>query len=68
MTAQTATAEREAWAAMIEHNSPRTCHTCSVAYGRSSTDEECMERMCVDGRRLRQAWLDAFAANGNRGG
>lgn len=67
-TSATAQAEREAWQAMIEHNSPRVCHTCFLAYGKSGTDEECMARMCEDGRRIRQAWLDAFAANGNRRG
>lgn len=68
MAAQTAKAERDTYAAMIEHTSPRVCHTCFLAYGKSGTDEECMNAMCADGRRIRQAWLDAFVANGNRRG
>lgn len=67
-TSDTALAEREAWQAMIEHTSPRVCHTCFLAYGKSGTDEECMNAMCADGRTIRQAWLDAFAANHNRRG
>lgn len=65
---QTAQNERDAWETMTEHTSPRVCHTCFVAYGRASTDEECMQNMCVDGKALRQAWLDAFEANGNHRG
>lgn len=68
MTTQTAQNEHSAWEAMIEHTSPRVCHTCFMAYGSARSDAECMENMCVDGRALRQAWLDAFEVNGNRRG
>jgi hypothetical protein len=68
VTADTARAERETWRAMIEHNSPTVCHTCSVAYGRAGTDQDFNDRACVDGIKIRQAWLDAFAANGHKCG
>lgn len=68
MSKETAQNERDTWAAMTDHISPGSCHTCCVAYSRDTSDAECMAALCVDGREARQAWLDAFAANGHRSG
>lgn len=65
---KTALAEREAWLEMTNHNSPNTCHTCAVAYGRSGTDQDFEDRACVDGIRIRKAWLAAWEANGHMSG